>query len=167
MGLTRERKVVVGDVRRFRGRPEKVAAVIEETARLDTRRVKIAMARDPGQAGIAQQEFYVRRLNGYVLDFSPESGDKQTRAKPFAVQVNNHNVEMIKGDWNAAYREELRSFPFGKHDDMTDASSRAHMVLTSSRAPMRISQAAVDRAGMPSRPPLIAFDSGRTYRGRW
>ena len=167
MGLTREKKVIVGDVRRFRGRPEKVAAVIEETARGDTRRVKIAMARDPGQAGIAQQEFYTKLLNGYVLDFSPESGDKQTRAKPFAVQVNNHNVELIKSDWNPAYREELRSFPFGKYDDMVDASSRAHMVLTSGRAPMRISQRAVELAGLSSsRPPLIGFDNA-TFVGRW
>ena len=147
MGLTKDRKIVIGDVRRFRGRPEKVAALIEETARGDTRRVKIAMARDPGQAGIAQQEFYVRRLNGFVLDFSPETGDKQTRAKPFAVQVNNHNVELIKGDWNAAYREELRGFPFSKHDDQVDASSRAHMVLTSGPAPMRINPALLARAG--------------------
>jgi predicted phage terminase large subunit-like protein len=167
MGLTRERKVVVGDVRRFRGRPEKVAAAVEGTARGDTRRVRIAMARDPGQAGIAQQEFYVRRLNGYALDFSPESGDKQVRAKPFAVQVNNHNVELIKGDWNAAYREELRGFPFSKHDDQVDASSRAHMVLTSGRAPMRISERAVALAGQPvSAAPLIGFDGARnTFRG--
>lgn len=146
MGLTREKKVVIGNVRRFRGRPDKVAAVIEETARGDTRRVKIAMAVDPGQAGLAQKQFYVQRLTGHVLDFSPESGDKQTRARPFAVAVNNHNVEMIRGDWNAAYREELRAFPFGKHDDQVDASSRALMVLSSGRAPMRISDEALRRA---------------------
>lgn len=58
---------------------------------------------------------------------------KQTRAEPFAVQVNNHNVEMIVGDWNATYKEELRSFPNGKWDDQVDASSRAHMVRQSSR----------------------------------
>ena len=107
MGLTRDKKVVVGDVKRLRGRPEKIAELVEETARGDTRRVKICLPKDPGQAGIAQVEFYTKRLNGFVLDFSPESGDKQTRAKPFAVQVNNHNVELINGDWNAAYREEL------------------------------------------------------------
>jgi len=87
-----------------------------------------------------------------MLDFSPESGmkggaglGKQTRAKPFAVQVNNHNVELIVGDWNAAYREELRAFPYGKYDDQVDASSRAHMVLTSARLPMRISDKVLER----------------------
>jgi hypothetical protein len=32
---------------------------------------------------------------------------------------------MINGDWNAAYREELRAFPNGKFKDQVDASSRA------------------------------------------
>ena len=135
----------MGDVKRLRGRPEKIAELVEETARGDTRRVKICLPKDPGQAGIAQVEFYTKRLNGFVLDFSPESGDKQTRAKPFAVQVNNHNVELINGDWNAAYREELRAFPYGKWDDQVDASSRAHMVLTSARLPMRISDKLLER----------------------
>ena len=80
-------------------------------------------------------------------------------------RVNNHNVELIKGDWNSAFREELRSFPFGKHDDMVDASSRAHMVLTSTRMPMRITQSVVDRLALPMYAPLIAFDNGRVYRG--
>jgi len=148
MGLTRDRHVVVGDVKRMRGRPEKVAQIVEETARGDTRRVKVCMARDPGQAGIAQQEFYTKLLNGFMIDFSPESGGpngKQTRAKPFAVQVNNNNVSMIPGDWNAAYREELRAFPYGKYDDQVDASSRAHMVLTASKLPMRISDRVLER----------------------
>jgi hypothetical protein len=96
MGLTRDRKVVVGDVKRTRGRPEKVAELVEETARGDTRRVKVCLPQDPGQAGIAQVEFYTKLLNGFMIDISPESGmgkggsglGKQTRAKPFAVQVN-------------------------------------------------------------------------------
>jgi len=145
MGLTRDRRVIVGDVKRMRGRPDAVSKMVEETARGDTRRVRIAMARDPGQSGIAQQDFYTKLLAGFILDFSPESGEKQTRAKPFAVQVNNHNVEMIKADWNGAYREELRAFPYGKNDDQVDASSRALMVLTSTKLPMRISDKVLER----------------------
>ena len=50
-GLTRDRKVVVGNVRRLRGGPEVVADAIAETARAD-----IAMGIDPGQAGLAQKD---------------------------------------------------------------------------------------------------------------
>ena len=146
MGLTRDRKVVVGNVKRLRGRPEEVASAIEETARADTRRVKIAMGIDPGQAGLAQKDFYTKLLNGFVVDWSPESGKKEDRAEPFAVQVDNSNVSMIVGDWNAAYRNELRSFPYGKYDDQVDASSRAFMELTSGRAPMVIAKEVVEPA---------------------
>ena len=143
MGLAKDGRIVVGDVVRMRGRPEQVVNVIEETARSNTRRVRITIPRDPGQAGIAQQADFVRRLDRFILDFSPETGDKATRAKPFAVQVNNHKVEMIEGGWNSAFREELRAFPNGRWDDQVDAASRAHMVLTSGKPPLRINPANV------------------------
>jgi len=82
-----------------------------------------------------------------VVDFSPESGSKEIRARPLAVQINGHNCEMIVGDWNQAYREELRAFPYGKFDDQVDASSRAHMVLTSGRQPMKISDSVLAGPG--------------------
>jgi hypothetical protein len=40
------------------------------------------------------------------------------------------NVALAGGGWVDAYREELRAFPHGKHDDQVDASSRAFMELT-------------------------------------
>ena len=60
--------------------PNSVADAVEEQARADTRRVKIAIPVDPGQAGLAQKDFYVKLLNGFTVDFSPESGDKVTRS---------------------------------------------------------------------------------------
>jgi hypothetical protein len=53
MGKTHSGKIVVGNVVRLRGRPNEVAAKALETAKSDTNRVKIAMAVDPCQAGIA------------------------------------------------------------------------------------------------------------------
>ena len=145
MGRTSSGKIVIGHVRRLRGRPEAVSEAIAAQARLDTIRVKIALPIDPGQAGLAQKSAFVKLLNGFRVDFSPESGDKETRAEPFAVQVNNDNVEMMEGDWNAAYVEELRSFPDGKYKDQVDASSRAHMVLMASGMPIRINPALLER----------------------
>jgi predicted phage terminase large subunit-like protein len=143
MGVAKSKKVVIGNVRRKRGRPDEVADLIRATAEADGRRVRIAIARDPGQAGVAQESMYTKLLNGFVVEFSPETGSKEIRARPYAVQVNAGNVEMIEGEWNAAYREELRAFPYGRHDDMVDASSRAHMVLTAGKAPMRIADSVV------------------------
>jgi predicted phage terminase large subunit-like protein len=129
LGRTRENKIVVGDVKRMRGRWDEVEGLILETARGDTARVRIAIPVDPGQVGLAQKQEFVRLLAGFSVDFSPETGSKQVRARPFATQVNNFNVEMLSAPWNAAYKDELRSFPFGKFDDQVDASSRAFMVL--------------------------------------
>jgi hypothetical protein len=41
-----------------------------------------------GLSGLAQKDFYTKLLNGFVVDWSPESGKKEDRAEPFAVQVN-------------------------------------------------------------------------------
>jgi hypothetical protein len=82
-------------------------------------------------------------LAGYNISSSPETGDKQLRARPFAAQCNVGNVSLAGGGWVDAYRDELRSFPHGKYDDQVDASSRAFMELASARAPMEISSAAV------------------------
>lgn len=79
MGKSKSGKIVIGNVVRMRVRPNEVANRVLATAEADTSRIKI----DPKQAGIAQQEFYVQLLQGFTLDFSPESGDKQTRAEPF------------------------------------------------------------------------------------
>jgi predicted phage terminase large subunit-like protein len=111
IGKTKSGGFVVIDVRRMRGTPEKVMAFVKETALADTRRTRISFPEDPGDAGIFQAKSYVKALAGWPVITSKETGDKETRADPFAVQVNNGHVEMIEADWNAAYREELRAFP--------------------------------------------------------
>jgi predicted phage terminase large subunit-like protein len=63
------------------------------------------------------------------VHFSPETGDKVVRARPFASQVNAGNVVMLRAPWNDAFREELRTFPAGLHDDQVDAASRAFQGL--------------------------------------
>ena len=84
---SRTGRIVVGNVVRMRGRPNEVYDKVLETARGDTRRVKIAIPIDPGQAGLAQKDAFMNFLSGYNVDFSPESGDKEIRATPYAVQV--------------------------------------------------------------------------------
>jgi predicted phage terminase large subunit-like protein len=125
IGRTKTGKFVVIDVKRLRGTPDKVMAAIVETARGDTRLARISLPEDPGQAGLFQAQAMMRALAGYTVVTSKETGDKETRAGPYAVQVNNGHVEMIEAEWNAAYREELRAFPYGKHDDQVADSDEA------------------------------------------
>jgi predicted phage terminase large subunit-like protein len=96
-----------------------------ETAAQDGRHVTIRLPQDPGQAGKEQAGSLTRMLAGYPVKALPISGDKQVRADPFAAQVNAGNVRIVRGAWNAAFVEELRTFPAGKNDDQVDAAADA------------------------------------------
>ncbi len=118
------------DVVRGQWSPDDRNATMRQTAALDGRECKIRIAQDPGQAGVDQVQTLTRMLAGYTVRSERVSGAKEVRADGFAAQVNAGNVRLVKGAWNAAFIEELRSFPLGKHDDATDASSDAFAELT-------------------------------------
>lgn len=130
-------KFGVTDVTRMRGGPEQVEQCVVDTAARDGRGVAISLPQDPGQAGKAQVLYLTRKLAGFRVESSPETGDKATRASPLAAQVNVGNVTIRRADWNRAYVEELRGFPAGTKDDQVDASSRAFNFLTAAPAPAR------------------------------
>ena len=115
------------DLQRIQGGPEDVERLIVQTAQLDG--CKQSIPQDPGQAGVAQMNYLSKKLQGLSFSFSRETGDKATRAEPFAAQVNVGNVRMLRASWNEALLDELRNFPFGKHDDIVDACSRAYNEL--------------------------------------
>jgi predicted phage terminase large subunit-like protein len=66
----------------------------------------------------------IQQLAGYTVTASTESGDKVTRAGPLAAQAEAGNVDILEGDWNDAFFEEITIFPNGTKDQ-TDAASRA------------------------------------------
>lgn len=117
--------IAVLHVQRFRGGPEAVTRAIRNVAAMDGKGVVIGLPQDPGQAGKMQVLHLTSMLAGYIVESSPETGDKATRAAPFASQVNVGNVMLIAGGWNKDYLDELASFPGTRHDDQVDASSRA------------------------------------------
>lgn len=116
------------DIVRLRGTPDVVEAAILNTAALDGQEVMQSIAQEPGQAGIMQAQYYARRLAGYRLHTSPETGSKAVRADPLAAQVNVGNCSMVRAPWNQVLIDEMRAFngeKNGPHDDIVDACSRA------------------------------------------
>jgi len=94
-------------------------------AKEDGRDVRQRIPQDPGAAGKNHAAAMVRSASGFSVVAKPVSGDKVLNAEPFAAQVNIGNCVMVRGEWNAALKDEMRLFPNGKHDDQIDACSQA------------------------------------------
>lgn len=127
---TPDNKFIVLDVVRLRGGPDEVEAAIVNTAAQDGPAVRVGLPQDPGQAGKQQVLYLTKKLAGYRVDSSPESGDKATRAAPVASQANVGNLHLVRAGWNHPLLDELAAFPNGLKDDQVDALSRAFMMLT-------------------------------------
>lgn len=94
-------------------------------------RYSVVVEIEPGSGGKESGEITVKELAGLAVKADRVTGDKETRARPFAAQCEAGNVRMVRGSWNRMYLDELCSFPNGVHDDMVDASSGAfnHIAL--------------------------------------
>lgn len=119
-------------VDRRRGSPTDTERMLEEVSVEDRNQianVRISVPQDPGFGGKAFKWRVSEILIGFNYVCTPETGDKVTRAEPFAAQVGAERVHLLRGDWNAEYLDELRNFPGGAIKDQVDASSRAFMEL--------------------------------------
>lgn len=125
LGVLADGRYVVADVARDQLEVHRRDAMIRNTADRDGLGTEQSLPQDPGQAGKAQIAGFAKLLAGHTVHFSPETGEKETRAQPFASQVNAGNVVMVRGEWNQAFLGELRTFPAGAYKDQADAASRA------------------------------------------
>ena len=107
----------------------KVQEQVKAAAKDDGFDVIQDLPQDPGQAGKAQVTAMAKLLHGFNFRSSPESGDKETRAVPFAAQVEAHNVFLVKATWNYDFVEEAATFPTGTFKDQIDAASRAYAAV--------------------------------------
>lgn len=116
---------VIIDVIRGKWRVAERDRVIRETAERDGSDVAIVIEEEGGSAGKSQTRSLVKLLAGYVVTAVRPSGDKATRAAPFASQGEAGNVAIVRGSWNSEYLNELEGFPdpLALHDDMVDATS--------------------------------------------
>lgn len=125
MGRTPQGRYVVADVVKGRWDGLTVRTIIKATAKLDGTICKISIPQDPGQAGKTQVADIVSLMAGFTTLAEPETGDKFTRAEPFASQCAAGNVDLVEGDWNREYIDELCAFPGANLKDQVDASSGA------------------------------------------
>jgi predicted phage terminase large subunit-like protein len=119
--MSYDNRVFVTDMARSQWSTDDVDANILTTAKIDGHQVPIHIPEDPGSAGKKSSSAFVRMLVGFDVTTERMSGSKPTRAKPFSSQLNAGNVWFVRAWWNSAAKEELRTFPNGKHDDIVDS----------------------------------------------
>jgi predicted phage terminase large subunit-like protein len=127
------------DIKRARVRPEKVEALIARTAEEDGPAVAVRMEQEPGSAGKAIIDQYARFiLQGKDFMGVRSTGDKLTRARPFAAAAANGNVRIVRAAWLSDWLDEVCSFPEATdHDDQVDASTGAFKFLSGLGYPAR------------------------------
>lgn len=125
LGRAPDGSFVVGHVVKIQDEGPAVRKLIKATAETDGHSVQISIPQDPGQAGKVQSKDMITMLAGYRAHAEPETGDKVTRAEPFAAQCEAGNVFIVAGTWNDDYLDELCLFPGGSFKDQVDASSGA------------------------------------------
>lgn len=119
---------------RGRWTPHERDQIILQTAQADGRSVEIGIEEEPGAAGKSQIAYLVQWLAGFRVRGVRPTGDKLTRAGPFASQAEAGNVRLLAGTWNEALLDALECFPSeGVHDDPVDACSGAFLLLTEPR----------------------------------
>jgi predicted phage terminase large subunit-like protein len=107
--------------------------VIKQTAELDRQQYGSVPTYIESPPGLAKEstDAIIRELAGFPVYADRVQKDKVTLAEPFAAQCEAGNVKIVRAHWNAAYLDELCSFPYGTHDDQVDPSSGAFNRLTS------------------------------------
>lgn len=125
LAMDSEGNFYVEGVERLQGSPGDVERTIRAIAATDPGGTTLRLPQDPGQAGKAQAEAFIRALVGYDVKIEPVTGDKETRARPAAVQAEAGNIYIVEGHWNEAFIDELCTFPMGNNDDQVDAFSDA------------------------------------------
>lgn len=120
----------VADVKRGQWRSFDREAMIKATAQDDGTGVAIWVEQEPGSGGKESAERSVAMLAGYRAFADKVTGDKVTRADPYAAQVQGGNVLLQAAMWNKAFLDEHEFFPNGPYKDQVDAAGGAFAKLT-------------------------------------
>lgn len=131
----------VTDVKRFRENPGRTDNLIIETTSNDLEMsyitktyYMVGIEIEPGSSGKREFARMVHLLQNSVsaslnIQGRRPSGDKVTRAKPFASVAQVGDIYVARREWTQTYLNEMHNFPMGAHDDLVDVSTGAHLEL--------------------------------------
>jgi predicted phage terminase large subunit-like protein len=125
-------RFIVMDVKRAQWGTDDRERNIKSTAMADEasgQKVEIGIEQEPGSGGKESAENTIRNLAGFSVFKDLPKGNKEFRADPWSVSVNNGDVMLLHGDWNHEFVEEHRYFPYSTYKDQVDACSAAYSRL--------------------------------------
>lgn len=85
----------------------------------------------PPGAGVEVIDDIIKYCARYGVRADRVSKDKVMRAMPIIAQMERGNVKFLKKPWLFELKQEMLSFPGGKHDDRVDSLTGAYNVATS------------------------------------
>lgn len=129
MAKSPDGRYFVEHVRKGRWSAAQREGAIKQTAELDGKGVVVWTEQEPGSGGLESATNTVINLAGWSVYKERVTGDKETRARPLAAQVEVGNVYMLRDTesdrWNREFLDELKMFPNGKLKDQVDGASGA------------------------------------------
>jgi len=133
MHLMKDDTYVVDDVITGRWSALKRESIIKQRAELDRAaygaNVSVWVEQEPGSGGKESAENTVRQLAGFKARADKVTGSKETRADPYAAQVEGGNVKLREAEWNKEFIDQHELFPNGKLKDIVDAAAGAFAKL--------------------------------------
>lgn len=140
---SKERRVVIADVKRFRKGPGETEREMHLTAELDGQNVPIILEQEPGSAGkIMVHGNKTRVFFGHTVHAGRRTGNKASYWSQLATQAEVGNVLLLRGAWNDEFVRELCALPVG-HDDQADAAAFGFSWLATHSSTERIQTEAV------------------------
>lgn len=120
---------LVVDLKSIRDTPGEVEKFIKAVASHDSVACTIYGEQEPGAAGVADIQAFVKMLQGYDARITKPAVKKSIRAKPVSAQAEAGNIFILRGDWNEAFFQEVENFSENDeeyaHDDIVDTLSGA------------------------------------------
>jgi len=129
--LMHDGSYVVSDVVRGQWSAGERERRIQQTAQADGKGVTVWVEQEPGSGGKESAQSTIRNLSGFRVHADRVTGDKESRAEPYAAQVEGGNVWLVQGEWNRAFLQEHETFPAGQYKDQVDAAAGAFAKLQS------------------------------------
>ena len=106
--------------------PGELDRKLVELAARDGRQVKQRWFRDPGQAGVYQDNHLRTLLTGYDASGVTNQISKSERAGPLSKACEYGEVYLLEASWNYDFCNELVGFPDARFDDLVDAAAGAY-----------------------------------------